>query len=86
MRMMGSMDPTKTSPGNYTAKLTDGPLEGRTITRALLETGDPEARLEIPAEGAKRFAYVRSGGMEFSGEGDQHPTAVDYRYTETVFG
>lgn len=42
--------------GTYTAKLTDGPLEGKTITTEFLESGDPRPRLEIPADtGTKRY-------------------------------
>ncbi|KQO95376.1 hypothetical protein [Leifsonia sp. Leaf264] len=68
----------------YTAKLTDGPLEGRTITTEFLEGGDPRPRLEIPG-GAKHYLYVRGGGLEFDGEGTERPTAVEYRYLEAVF-
>jgi hypothetical protein len=70
--------------GTYTAKLTDGPLEGRTITTRFLETGDPQPRIEIPG-GVKRYLYVRGAGLEFDSEGTQRPSAVDYRYLEAVF-
>ncbi|MET0975041.1 MAG: hypothetical protein ABWX82_05200 [Leifsonia sp.] len=70
--------------GTYTAKLTDGPLEGRTITTEFLDTGDPKPRLEIPG-GAKRYLYVRGAGLEFDAEGTQRPSAVEYRYLEAVF-
>ncbi|NNC12976.1 hypothetical protein HII28_13960 [Planctomonas sp. JC2975] len=78
-----------TSPnGAYTAKLTDGPLEGRTITTDFLDSGEPQPRLEISAVGGeKRYVYSRSGGVEFasdSGDSDR-PSAVDYRYIEAVF-
>ncbi|WP_022901481.1 hypothetical protein [Humibacter albus] len=76
------------SNGAYTAKLTDGPLEGKTIRTDFAETGEPRPRLEIPAgSGAKRYVYSRSGGVEFasdSGDSDR-PTAVDYRFIEAVF-
>ncbi|MGA0568993.1 hypothetical protein ACO2Q7_16805 [Rathayibacter sp. KR2-224] len=75
--------------GAYTAKLTDGPLEGKTITTGFLESGEPQPRLEITAgNGEKRYVYTRSGGVEYASEsGDsERPTAVDYRYLEAVFG
>jgi hypothetical protein len=73
--------------GTYTAKLTDGPLEGKTITTEFLETGDIRPRLEIPAEsGGKRYLYTRGAGLEFdSTEFPERPTAVDYRYLEALF-
>ncbi len=72
----------------YTAKLTDGPLEGKTIRTDFLESGEPQPRLEIAATGDKRYVYTRSGGVEYASEtGDaDRPTAVDYRYVEAVFG
>lgn len=76
------------SSGAYTAKLTDGPLEGKTISTDFLDSGEPQARIEIPSgNGEKRFVYTRSGGLEYasdSGESDR-PTAVGYRYLETLF-
>lgn len=78
-----------TSPADsYTAKLTDGPLEGKTITTQFLDSGDPRPRIEIPADGgAKRYLYARSGGVEFAAndDADNRPSAVDYRYLEAVF-
>ncbi|MEC5151094.1 hypothetical protein [Cryobacterium sp. GrIS_2_6] len=73
--------------GRYTAKLTDGPLEGKTIATEFLETGDIRPRLEIPAEsGGKRYLYTRGAGLEFdSTEFPERPTAVDYRYLEAIF-
>ena len=73
--------------GTYTAKLTDGPVEGKTITTEFLDTGDIRPRLEIPAEsGGKRYLYTRGAGLEFdSTEFPDRPTAVDYRYLEAVF-
>lgn len=76
---------TSTDRG-YTAKLTDGPLEGKTVRARFLDSGDPRARIEIPApHGAKRFIYVRTAGLEYASEGDAGPSAVDYRYLETRF-
>jgi hypothetical protein len=49
-----------TSIGTYTAKLTDGPLEGKTIRKEFLASGDPQPRIEIPVEsGRKRYLYTR---------------------------
>jgi hypothetical protein len=74
------------STGTYTAKLTDGPLEGKTITTEFLESGDPQPRIKIPADsGSKRYLYARGSGVEFDGEGSERPTAVAYRYLEAVF-
>ncbi|GAB3384591.1 hypothetical protein GCM10027568_00540 [Humibacter soli] len=76
------------SGGAYTAKLTDGPLEGKTVTTDFLDSGEPQPRLEIPAGGGqKRYVYTRSGGLEYasdSGASDR-PSAVDYRFIEAVF-
>lgn len=79
-----------TSLTTYTAKLTDGPLEGKTITTEFLSSGDPRPRLEIPAPvGGKRYVYVRlSGtGTEYTSTDTSsgRPSAVGYRYLETVF-
>ena len=77
------------SSGAYTAKLTDGPLEGKTNTTGFLDSGEPQPRIEIAAgSGDKRYVYTRAGGMEYASDtGDsERPTAVDYRYIEAVFG
>lgn len=77
-----------TSLGTYTAKLTDGPLEGKTITTEFLESGDPQPRIEIAADGAgKRYLYTRGAGVEFSSDdsANRRPSAVDYRYLEALF-
>lgn len=74
------------STGTYTAKLTDGPLEGKTVRTEFLETGDPRPRLEIPADSGKRYIYLRGSGLEFEpGEQGGRPSAVDYRFVEAVF-
>ena len=81
---MACMDTTQAR--GYTAKLIDGPLEGKTISTAFLESGDPQPLIEIPAEaGDKRFSYARAGGLEFGGDAGERPTAVEYRYRETLF-
>lgn len=77
-----------TSIGTYTAKLTDGPLEGKTIRKEFLASGDPQPRIEIPVEsGRKRYLYTRVAGVEFSSEdsGSDRPSAVNYRYLQAVF-
>lgn len=77
-----------TSFGTYTAKLTDGPLEGKTITTEFLESGDPQPRIEIPADGSSKcYLYARGPGVEFASEdgSSARPTAVNYRYLEAVF-
>lgn len=76
--------PTET----YTAKLLDGPLEGKTITTTFLDSGDPQPRIEIAAStGDKRYVYSRAGGVEYASgaEESEKPSAVDYRYIEAVF-
>jgi hypothetical protein len=75
-----------TSTGTYTAKLIDGPLEGKTISTGFLDSGDPKARLELPGDGGKRYVYSRGAGLEFDTPGDDRPSAVEYRLIETVFG
>ncbi|MGN6124998.1 MAG: hypothetical protein ACTHON_00385 [Humibacter sp.] len=75
------------SGGAYTAKLTDGPLEGKTVTTDFLDSGEPQPRLEIPAGGQKRYVYTRSGGLEYASDSGapDRPSAVDYRFIEAVF-
>lgn len=73
------------STGSYTAKLIDGPLEGKTVATAFLDTGDPRPRLELNADKGKRYIYTRGAGLEFDADDDDRPTAVEYRFIETVF-
>ncbi|QEO13651.1 hypothetical protein FLP10_03850 [Agromyces intestinalis] len=73
------------STASYTAKLIDGPLEGRTVATDFLDTGDPRPRIELNADGGKRYVYSRGAGLEFDGDNSAQPTAVEYRYVETVF-
>jgi len=74
-----------TTTATYTAKLTDGPLEGKTITTAFLESGDPQPRIEIRADSGKRYLYARGAGLEFEGSGSPgRPSAVEYRYLELL--
>jgi hypothetical protein len=74
-----------TSTSSYTAKLIDGPLEGKTVSTAFLDSGDPRPRLELNADKGKRYIYTRGAGLEFSADDDDRPTAVEYRFIETVF-
>ncbi|WP_348786736.1 hypothetical protein [Leifsonia sp. NPDC080035] len=78
-----------TSMTTYTAKLIDGPLEGKTIATSFLDSGDLRPRLEIPGmSGGKRYLYVRASGAEIEygmGDGGGSPSAVAYRYVETLF-
>ncbi|WP_081416169.1 hypothetical protein [Gryllotalpicola ginsengisoli] len=72
---------TTTARRTYTAKLTDGPLEGKTMRAAFLESGDPQPRISIPAnDRGKRFVYSRSGAISEFDESDGAPSVVDYRY------
>lgn len=73
------------SATSYTAKLIDGPLEGKTVATGFLESGDPRPRLELNADKGKRYIYTRGSGLEFSADDDDRPTAVEYRFVETVF-
>jgi hypothetical protein len=69
--------------GSYTAKFTDGPLEGKTIRTDFTEAGEPQARLSIPASSnAKHYLYRRSSGLEFADS--EQPSAVDYRYVQAI--
>lgn len=68
----------------YTAKLIDGPLEGKTVATAFLDDGGPQPRLEIAGDG-KHYVYSRGAGLEFATQDDGRPSAVEYRYIETVF-
>lgn len=71
---------------SYTAKLVDGPLEGKTINTLFLDSGDPKPLIDVPAEsGDKRFSYARTAGVEFATEASERPSAVEYRYRETLF-
>ncbi|MBM7473364.1 MULTISPECIES: hypothetical protein [Subtercola] len=77
-----------TNASTYTAKLTDGPLEGKTIRTDFTVEGDPQPRLTIPTNSeAKEYLYIRGGSIEF-GADDSHsrqPSAVDYRFVQAVF-
>jgi hypothetical protein len=69
--------------GSYTAKFTDGPLEGKTIRTDFTDSGEPQARLSIPAPAStKHYLYRRSSGLEF--DNSDRPSAVDYRYVQAI--
>jgi hypothetical protein len=72
--------------GRYTAKLVDGPLEGKTVSTQFANDGDPQARIEIPAGSGKSYLYTRGAGLEFDPAGDRSdkPTAVDYRFVQAI--
>ena len=74
--------------GTYTAKLVDGPLEGKTIRTEFGGGGEPQARITIPTDSpTKHYLYIRGGGIEF-GEGSEatrRPSAVEYRFVQAVF-
>lgn len=70
---------------SYTAKLTDGPLEGKTLSTAFTESGQPRSQVSITGENDKRYIYSYAAGLEFDGEDDERPTAANYHYVETVF-
>ncbi|WP_353829205.1 hypothetical protein [Agromyces sp. SYSU T0242] len=74
-----------TSSGTYTAKLVDGPLEGKTVSTGFLDTGDPKPRIDFSGDGGKRYVYSRAAGLEFDAPDDDRPSAVEYRFIETVF-
>lgn len=72
--------------GSYTAKLIDGPLEGKTVSTHFASDGEPQARIEIPAGSGKSYLYTRGAGLEFDPAGDltDRPTAVDYRFVQAL--
>ncbi|GAB2519113.1 hypothetical protein [Paramicrobacterium agarici] len=74
-----------TSGSSYTAKLTDGPLEGKTISIDFLPSGDAKPSIEVPVDEGKAYLYVQSGHTEFDTEDSDQPTAVGYRYRTTNY-
>lgn len=70
---------------SYTAKLTDGPLEGRTLSADFLASGDPRPTVDILAQGGKTYVYARTAGQEYDSEDSDRPSAVNYRYLTTKF-
>jgi hypothetical protein len=81
MSLMG----TTTASGTYTARLLDGPLEGKTIATSFLGSGDPQGRLVIPGNNrGKKYVYRRGEISEFA-DGTGAPGVVDYRYLGAEF-
>ncbi|MCW4458572.1 hypothetical protein [Microbacterium sp. MPKO10] len=74
-----------TSGSSYTAKLTDGPLEGKTISIEFLPSGEAKPSIEVPVDEGKSYLYVRAGMEEFDAEDSDRPTAVGYRYRTTTY-
>ncbi|SMH46243.1 hypothetical protein SAMN06295885_2698 [Rathayibacter oskolensis] len=77
------MTHTTSSPTTsaYTAKLVDGPLEGKTLRRPYGGESAPAARLEIPgARAGSRYIYLLSGALEHDEGSGALPTAAAYRY------
>ncbi|SEB95445.1 hypothetical protein SAMN04489806_2218 [Paramicrobacterium humi] len=74
-----------TSGTSYTAKLTDGPLEGKTIAVDFLPSGDVKPTVEIPVDPGKSYLYARTSDSEFDSDNSDRPTAVGYRYHTTNY-
>ncbi|MEA9986941.1 MULTISPECIES: hypothetical protein [Subtercola] len=86
-----------TTSESYTAKLTDGPLEGKTIRTGFTNGGEPQPRITIPTDSpAKQYLYIRGNGFEYgsddasSSNGSSparpaRPTAVEYRFVQAIF-
>ena len=71
---------TSTAPA-YTAKLVDGPLEGKTLRRSYGDETAPAARLEIPgSRPGSRYVYLLAGSLEHDEGAGALPTAAAYRY------
>ncbi|MBF4462860.1 MULTISPECIES: hypothetical protein [unclassified Rathayibacter] len=71
---------TTTAP-SYTAKLVDGPLEGKTVRRPYDGESAPAARLEIPGSRAgSHYIYLLAGSLEHDEGAGARPTAAAYRY------
>ncbi|MWV49237.1 hypothetical protein GRS96_08095 [Rathayibacter sp. VKM Ac-2803] len=77
------MTHTTSSPSTaaYTAKLVDGPLEGKTLRRSYDGASTPAARLAIPGPRAgSHYVYLYSGALEHDEGSGSLPTAAAYRY------
>ena len=70
---------------HYTAKLVNGPLEGKTISVEFLDSGEPRPSIGIPSTGNKTYIYARTSDLEFDREGSDRPSAVAYRFREAAF-
>lgn len=73
---------TTTTPtsASYTAKLVDGPLEGKTLRRPYGDASAPAARIEIPARAGAHYVYLLAGSLEHDEGAGALPTAAAYRY------
>ncbi|GAA4166071.1 hypothetical protein GCM10022286_30120 [Gryllotalpicola daejeonensis] len=77
---------TATAGGTYTAKLLDGPLEGRTVAAKFLDNGTPQGRIVLPAnDRGKKYVYRRNGDISEFADGTGAPGAVDYAYFGAEF-
>lgn len=74
-----------TSGTRYTAKLMDGPLEGKTITVDFLPSGEVQPTVTVPVDPGKSYLYARTDDMEFDTEDSDRPSAVGYRYRTTEY-
>lgn len=75
-----------TARGTYTAKLLDGPLEGKTVAANFLDSGDPQGRIVLPAnDRGKKYVYRRNGEISEFVDGTGAPGAVDYSYLGAEF-
>jgi hypothetical protein len=82
---MGRMSMT-TARETYTAKLLDGPLEGRTVAASFLGDGIPRGRIVLPAnDRGKKYVYRRNGDISEFADGTGAPGAVDYNYFGAEF-
>lgn len=78
------MTAMSTQTSSYTVKLTDGPLEGKTIAAQLTDEGSPTPTVDVASGTAgKVYRYARTTGQEYDDSGA--PSAVDYRFLEAVF-
>lgn len=81
MKGMATTHTTTTSSTAYTAKLVDGPLEGKTLRRPYGDESAPAARLEIPgARSGSHYVYLLAGALEHDEGSGALPTAAAYRY------
>ena len=79
--MATTLTPSTPVLTTYTAKLTDGPLEGKTLRRAYGDEQAPAARLEIPTgRNGSRWIYLLAGSLEHDEGAGSLPTAAAYRY------
>lgn len=91
-RMIEGMATTHTSTYSsastaYTAKLLDGPLEGKTLRRPYGDETMPTARLEIlGSRPGSHYIYLLAGLLEHDEGSGSRPTAAGYRYQRLSSG